>query len=162
MTRVRGCDPRRGCCSQHFVRCGPEQLARAWTDGVPLAPVSAPHRPTVGHRPDKACSEVEASPELPRGTRQRALVKNSSRPPRPATLWISAVTVAEAYAPDSTSIQKTNEKWNATLGAASGSVYDTLLEVTAEVTNTGDVAGAEVAQLYVTVSCVMPHLTPLC
>jgi beta-glucosidase len=82
--------------------------------------------------------------------------------PQDTTFEISGVTVADSYAPDTTSIQKTNEKWSATLGAASGSVYDTLLEVTAEVTNTGDVAGAEVAQLYVTVSCAVPHLTHLC
>ncbi|EPQ26186.1 uncharacterized protein PFL1_06122 [Pseudozyma flocculosa PF-1] len=60
--------------------------------------------------------------------------------------------IEETFEADESSVQKTNEKWMAPEGsfAAQGSsLYDTLLTVSVDLTNTGSVTAAEVAQLYV-------------
>jgi len=57
---------------------------------------------------------------------------------------MSALMVNERYVSDTTSIQKTNEPVEGQAG-----LYDILYVATVNVTNTGKVAGAEVAQVYV-------------
>ncbi|EIN14278.1 glycoside hydrolase [Punctularia strigosozonata HHB-11173 SS5] len=65
-----------------------------------------------------------------------------------STFDYSNINVRDAHLPDNTSVQATNEPF---IGSNdSNSLYDTVVEVTAEITNTGNATACEVAQLYVT------------
>ena len=57
----------------------------------------------------------------------------------------SGIYVQDVYEADNTTVQKTNEQFEGSDG--SNSLYDVIAEVTAQVTNTGDVLACEVAQL---------------
>ena len=61
----------------------------------------------------------------------------------------SNIAVTEVTIPDNTTVQKTNEPFEGSDGT--NSLYDVILTVTADVTNTGNVSASEVAQL------VSPH-----
>ncbi|KZT68357.1 glycoside hydrolase family 3 protein [Daedalea quercina L-15889] len=65
-----------------------------------------------------------------------------------STFSYSNVSVRDVYEADNTSIQQTNERFEGSDG--SNSLYDVIAEVTAQVTNTGNVVACEVAQLYAT------------
>ncbi|BGP48137.1 hypothetical protein JCM10450v2_004009 [Rhodotorula kratochvilovae] len=72
---------------------------------------------------------------------------------------ISGVSVAEKPKKVSAGVRETNEKLFVDGEEVSG-LYDVAYEVTATVTNTGDVAGAEVAQLYLTFPTSTPNKMP--
>lgn len=57
----------------------------------------------------------------------------------------SNIAVMEVTIPDNTTVQKANEPFEGSDGT--NSLYDVILVVTADVTNTGDVSASEVAQL---------------
>ena len=57
----------------------------------------------------------------------------------------SGIDVRDVYVADNSTIQKTNEPFEGSDGT--NSLYDVIAEVTAQVTNTGDVLACEVAQL---------------
>jgi len=63
-----------------------------------------------------------------------------------STFSYSNIKLSHSFQADSTSIQKTNEKFE---GQKKGeSIYDTVATVTAQIKNTGKVTASEVAQLY--------------
>lgn len=62
-----------------------------------------------------------------------------------STFNYSNMDVVEVFIADNTSVQRTNELFEGWNG--DGSLYDVILEVTADVTNTGDFPASEVAQL---------------
>lgn len=66
--------------------------------------------------------------------------------------YASELRVEKTFEADSTSIQRTAEKFSAPASASfeGDSIYDTVLKLSVDVTNTGSVAASEVAQLYVT------------
>lgn len=68
-----------------------------------------------------------------------------------STFTFGDASISKAFKTDSTSIQPTAEKF-AQDEFEGESLYDEVLEVKVEVTNSGDVDAAEVAQLYVQVS----------
>ncbi|TFY50840.1 hypothetical protein EVJ58_g10868 [Rhodofomes roseus] len=65
-----------------------------------------------------------------------------------STFSYSNIYVQDVYEADNSTIQQTNEPFEGYDG--SNSLYDIITEVTAQVTNTGDVVACEVAQLYAT------------
>jgi beta-glucosidase len=62
-----------------------------------------------------------------------------------STFAYSNIRVENVHQPDNTSIQRTNEPFEGSGG--SSSLYDTIVQVTAQVKNTGNVTASEVAQL---------------
>ena len=62
-----------------------------------------------------------------------------------STFAYSNVSVASVLIPDNTTIQTTNEPFEGATG--NNSLYDVIAQVTAQVTNTGNVTASEVAQL---------------
>lgn len=70
------------------------------------------------------------------------------------TFKFGDVTIEETFEADNSSIQPTAEKFDKSTGQGD-SVYDTMLTITTEVTNSGDVQGAEVAQLYLSVRAAL-------
>ena len=71
----------------------------------------------------------------------------------------SSIYVRDVYEADNTTIQKTNEPFEGSDGA--NSLYDVIAEVTAQVTNTGDVLACEVAQLVRFFWCILSVIGPL-
>ncbi|KAH9932207.1 glycoside hydrolase [Fomitopsis serialis] len=65
-----------------------------------------------------------------------------------STFAYSSVYVQSVFWPDTTSVQQTHEPFEAWDG--SNSIYDVIAQVTAQVTNTGDVVASETAELYAT------------
>lgn len=62
-----------------------------------------------------------------------------------STFAYSDVNVASVSIPDNTTVQKTNEPFEGSNG--NNSLYDVIAQVTAQVTNTGNVTASEVTQL---------------
>ena len=74
-----------------------------------------------------------------------------------STFAYSNISVASVFIADNTTIQKTNEPFEGSTG--NNSLYDVIAQVTAQVTNTGNVTASEVAQLVRFVfSLVAPRL----
>jgi len=65
-----------------------------------------------------------------------------------STFAYNNISVQSVYEADNSTIQKTNEQFEGSDG--SNSLYDFIVEVTAQVTNTGNVTASEAAQLYAT------------
>ncbi|KAH9931542.1 glycoside hydrolase [Fomitopsis serialis] len=65
-----------------------------------------------------------------------------------STFAYNNISVRSVYEADNSTIQKTNEPFEDSDG--SNSLYDIIAEVTAQVTNTGNVTASEAAQLYAT------------
>ena len=74
-----------------------------------------------------------------------------------STFNYSNIAVTEVNIADNTTVQKTNEQFEGSNG--NNSLYDVILQVTADVTNTGDVSASEAAQLVSPHACLFDLLT---
>lgn len=65
------------------------------------------------------------------------------------TFDYATLVLKESYKVDQDSVNPTKEKWDTSMGRETFSLYDKLLNAYIDITNTGNVFGKEVAQLYI-------------